>query len=341
MSKRSTLYAGLVVLGVVVLIGVALLGYSAGWTGFQAYTEPAQGYHPPKTLWDWMGLLIIPLALGVGVFFLNRSEGRRQARIAEDRVREDRLQAYLTAMKELVLDYHLRTSQPKDESRQIARTLTFTVLANLDGKRRSAVLLFLRDLGLISKPDPIVRLAWADFGKADLREADLSEADLTGIYLTEADLSGADLSKADLVNVDLTGANLSAAILDGAGLVNAVYNQDTVWPDGSPPTDSQAIGPKANLSGADLKDIELIGANLRAANLTGADLRRANLSETDLRNADLSKAKLGETDLRKANLSTAILTDSDLREAVYDDETKWPNGIDPDAQGAKRSHWHH
>ncbi len=340
MRKQSTLYAGLIVLGMVVLIGVALLGYSAGWTGFQAYTEPAQGYHPPKTLWDWMGLLIIPLALGVGIFFLNRSEERRQAHIAEDRVCEDRLQAYLTAMKELVLDYHLRTSQPKDELRQIARTLTITVLANLDGKRRSAVLLFLRDLGLISKPDPIVRLAWADFGKADLREADLTGADLTGIYLTNADLSGADLTKSDLDNVDLTGVNLSAAILDGVSLVNAVYNQDTVWPNGSVPKDSRAIGPKAELSGANLQDIELSEANLRGANLTGADLTRANLSEADLRNAILSKAKMGKTDLRKANLSEAVLTDCDLHGAVYDDETKWPSNIDPDKRGAIRSHWH-
>ncbi len=254
-------------------------------------------------------------------------------------MREDRLQTYLTAMKELLLDYHLRSSQPKDELRQIARTLTITVLLNLDGKRRSAVLLFLRDLGLINKPDSIIRLAWADFSGADLREADLTEADLTGVFLAGANLSGADLSRADLVNVDLTGADLSAAVLDGASLLNAVYDQDTAWPHDFDSTHSKAAGPKADLSKANLSGIELSGVNLREAILIEADLSHANLGEADLRKANLSHANLSNADLRKANLSTAILNDTDLRGAVYDDTTKWPAAIDPVAQGAKRSTW--
>ncbi len=344
MSKRSILYVCLALLGAVVLIAAILLGYSVDWTGFKAYSAP-QEYHPPKAIWDWLGLLIIPLVLGVGVFFLNQSEERRQALIAEDRVREDRLQAYLTAMKELLLDYHLRTSKPDDEQRQIARTLTITVLSNLDGKRRSAVLLFLRDLELITKSDlnvrdpdkrgPIIRLAWADFGLADLREADLKDCDLTGIYLTAADLSGADLSRAELVNVDLTGANLSAAILDKANLINAVYNEHTVWPQDYDLGRSQAVGPEADLTEADLKGIELADADLHKAILTRAHLEGANLSEADLSGADLREAHLSGTNLIGADLRRAILTGADLSGAKYDYATKWPRDFDPVKAGAK------
>jgi len=43
-----------------------------------------------KTLWDWMALLIIPLFLAGGAFFLNLSERKAERRIADERRDEDR-----------------------------------------------------------------------------------------------------------------------------------------------------------------------------------------------------------------------------------------------------------
>jgi uncharacterized protein YjbI with pentapeptide repeats len=61
----------------------------------------------------------------------------------------------------------------------------------------------------------------------------------------------------------------------------------------------------ADLSGADLHEVELSGANLREADLSGANLIMANLRGTDL----------SETELSFANLSTANLFDANLRGA--------------------------
>jgi uncharacterized protein YjbI with pentapeptide repeats len=57
------------------------------------------------------------------------------------------------------------------------------------------------------------------------------------------------------------------------------------------------------LNGADLSE-----ANLGEVNLAGADLSRANLSRADLNHANLSKARLVQTDLSGANLAAADLT---------------------------------
>src|SRR5215211_3895647 len=62
-----------------------------------------------KTLWEWMELLIIPLVLGIGAFYLNRSERAVEREIAEDRQRETALQAYFDRMAELLLKENLRT----------------------------------------------------------------------------------------------------------------------------------------------------------------------------------------------------------------------------------------
>jgi hypothetical protein len=297
MSKRSIVYLCLAVVGVALVIGAIFLGYNVDWAGFQAYSD-SQGYHSPKTLWDWLDLLIVPLVLGVGAFLLNRSEQRRQVQIAEqraesdrkaverraeaesmralDRIREDRLQAYLDRMQEL-LEKGLKFPPPEsDLLRDVAMTRTLTVLRGLDGERKGALLLFLRDSELISKTGPIIPLHWAD-------------------------LNEANLSKTDLRETNLVGANLHSAVLT-----------------------------EADLTGADLSRAELCRANLTGANLTGADLTGANLSVSSP-----FFAKLTGADLTGANLTGANLTGANLRSTKYDDTTKWPDGFDPIAAGAK------
>jgi uncharacterized protein YjbI with pentapeptide repeats len=63
-------------------------------------------------------------------------------------------------------------------------------------------------------------------------------------------------------------------------------------------------------------------------------LRKADLTETNLNKVDLSKADLSGADLRKADLHKANLCGANLSGAVYDKETIWPDGFDPQAAGA-------
>lgn len=85
---------------------------------------------------------------------------------------------------------------------------------------------------------------------------------------------------------------------------------------------------EADLSGADLRYINLSGDALYGANMREADLRNANLSYTDmygtdlgsanLRNADLGSAYLKRANLRGADLTDANLADTDLTETQTD-----------------------
>jgi uncharacterized protein YjbI with pentapeptide repeats len=74
----------------------------------------------------------------------------------------------------------------------------------------------------------------------------------------------------------------------------------------------EAVGKKADLSDADLRDADLRGADLRDADLRGADLRDAYLGGADLRDADLRGADLRDADLRGADLRDAYLRDANL-----------------------------
>jgi hypothetical protein len=77
----------------------------------------------------------------------------------------------------------------------------------------------------------------------------------------------------------------------------------------------------ADLSYADLKELELIKANLSGANLSNADLRgavlsEANLSEANLSNADLRGAVLSGANLQGADFEVAKVTKEQIKEHI-------------------------
>ncbi|MEH2393544.1 MAG: pentapeptide repeat-containing protein [Nostoc sp.] len=91
---------------------------------------------------------------------------------------------------------------------------------------------------------------------------------------------------------------------------------------------------KAELSDADLQNINLKGSDLSYADLSEANLSGANLRGTDLSFADLSQANLKDTDLRgtllmSANLCQADLKGANLEKADYDRNTHFPQDFDP------------
>jgi uncharacterized protein YjbI with pentapeptide repeats len=113
--------------------------------------------------------------------------------------------------------------------------------------------------------------------------------------LRGADLSGLHAPYGQLQGLDLSGAHLYAAKLRNADLSFAI------------------------LTGADLRGAALERAVCRGARFRGADLGRDNLD--------------ARTTLQGADLSTADLHDAKLEGAVYDDDTRFPEGFMPQAHG--------
>ena len=252
------------------------------WTGVgerRWKTAPNEQVQPAKTLWDWLGLLVVPAIL-IGVTFVwsatqTRSDNKREdRRIAADRAaaevaRQDAtLQAYFGEMSGLMLDRNLLTSKEGDAVRAVARTVTLTALRRLDGERKGEVIHFLREAELLDIEDARVYLFEADLVGANLKDANLFDLDLGGTNLAGANLAGAALEGSDLEGANLKGANLAGA---------------TLWD-----TDLQA----ANLEGANLASAELDGTLLFLANFADADLRGAHLVSAKLagaKNLDLDR----------------------------------------------------
>jgi uncharacterized protein YjbI with pentapeptide repeats len=248
-----------------ILLGSLNVFFEAfGWLiGSGDHTQkvgPNETYIPGKTLWDWLDLLIVPVALALGALWVNRNRQKNERRraeqeketereIASGRNQEAALQAYLDRMTELLLKENLRDSQPEDEVRTVARIRTLTILRGLEKERKEAVIWFLIESGLVvseRKDDntkPVISLF---------------KAELSGINLAGADLRGADLR-----NVNLSGSTLTAS----------------------------------KLNGADLHDAKLVGVKLMATDLSGAKLIRTDLRKADLTGATVTECELHQTPL--------------------------------------------
>jgi uncharacterized protein YjbI with pentapeptide repeats len=268
---------------------------------------------PGKTLWDVLGLagvVAVPFVLfklGVQVQARDRERVEEQAKlerdIADDRLRDEALQAYIDSMAELLLDRERRKETSPDGGSSLdglASIRTVTILRRLEGdtERQRRVLRFLRDAKLFESS-----FRSADLSGIDLRYADLRSADLSGTDLSSANLSGAKLGRADL--------------LRGAARVR--HRGGAPSPNQTNLTHANLSG--ANLSGADLREAKLFEADLIGANLIGADLSGADLSGgtggADLSGANLSNAKLSGASLARTPLHDTNLTGADLKDAKW------------------------
>lgn len=185
------------------------------------------------------------------------------------------------------------------------------------------------------------RMVGTLFFKSDFTGADFTDADLRGVRLQQGDrninytryrntaapeitrFNGANFTNAKLDGADLRGGDFTGANFDGATLALAKYDCTTSWPE---KFDAAGMGAFLASSACEGKPVsspvlpkELTGADLSGAVLGSTDLAGKNLSRANLKGADLSLAKLGNTDLTLA---------------MFDCDTKWPDGYDPLQAGA-------
>lgn len=117
---------------------------------------------------------------------------------------------YLNHATQLTLDYPLSKLQ---QNPYLLRSLTQTVLREVDGERKRYIIMFLKDSFFLNSP--------YQEAPALLKDADLTEANLSKLDLTASNFSGSNLSNANLTHTNFHKSNLSSANLTNANLTNA------------------------------------------------------------------------------------------------------------------------
>ena len=144
---------------VIIMLLMCYYGYKENieWLGFgDFFSDPATPNiedERKKTVWDWLDLIVVPVVLALVAWWFNRTTQKTERKIARNRQQEEALQSYIDRMTNLLLEKELVGSNPGDMEREIARTLTLTVLRELDGDRKGIVVRFLCGSKLITERD--------------------------------------------------------------------------------------------------------------------------------------------------------------------------------------------
>jgi hypothetical protein len=164
-----------------------------------------------RTVWAWMRLLIVPLAIALVTAAFTWHQGFRQRALEEQRAQSEALLAYLDTMDSLQREAS-RSGNPEDISinRELVRARTTATIALLDAEINRILTRFLTDWNLTTQS-----------GVGILRGADLRDADLAGALFTDTDLKNANLEGANLKDANLERANLEGANLESANLEDA------------------------------------------------------------------------------------------------------------------------
>jgi hypothetical protein len=200
-----------------------------------------------KSLWDWMELLIIPLVLALGAWWLQGEERKSEQRASVELDRRNLLETYFDRMQELLLEHGLLNSNSPEEIVEIARARTLHVLRSLDGERKGHVIRFLVDSGALAKKtknggyQSAIRLSYADLSNANLENvhlegvnlwcANLENANLSNSHLVQTNLPYAFMKGAILNFADLSGACLNKAVVEQHQLEKALQLKDAIMPD--------------------------------------------------------------------------------------------------------------
>lgn len=189
-----------------------------------------------KSLWDWIDLLGVPVAVAIiaGLFaFAAQRVGERarvERELATDRARQETLQTFFDRITSLVLENGLRESEEDSPVRAVAHARTHTALRALDGPRKGVLVRFLHDAKLIVKGQAVISLELADLTYSDLSGADLTDSDLRSANLRGADFKHANLRGTDLRYAVVTYEQLAyARDLVGASLSDDIEITEEEW----------------------------------------------------------------------------------------------------------------
>ncbi|NBR55191.1 MAG: hypothetical protein EBT82_04405, partial [Micrococcales bacterium] len=181
-----------------------------------------------------------------------------------------------------------------------------------------------------------VNLSGNDFSSL-VSDNGTSNTNLSGSNFTNSNLGGANFTNAVMNNINISGADLTGAILDGVASNSLPEKWLLIR--------GYLVGPKADLRGAQLADVnfngrdlsgvdlsnavlarsqfdsvqfvgaKLVNANLDSANVNSASFASANLSGANLSNASLINTSFVAADLTNVNLTRAYILNTDFSKA--------------------------
>ena len=186
----------------------------------------------------------------------------------------------------------------------------------------------------------------AYFYRTSFSQAKLDGTNFDGARITKSAKlpSNIDVSKHKLIPTQILNSNTSPWAVSYGGLSSHYINGSYAPPNYEIPdfveenlSKTIFLGawlPSSDMSGSDIRFSDFTASNLSGANLSNAKAKGVIFYDAVLSNADFSDADLQGADLRWADLREANLLNANIKGSIYDFNTIWPDGFDPEQAGA-------
>lgn len=330
-SKWSTYVLFTLIICFVIFL-ITRINYNNPYLGFSKFSyklDDNEFFIPAKTLWDWLELLIIPIALVLGGYFLNRSEKRLEIKLAEEKAKTDRkiaevrnqeiiLGEYFDRMSDLLIEKQIHGSESDSVVRDVARTRTLSVLRRIYPDRKAIVLKFLYESELIIKKqerEPLITLKDADLQGLELEKTEFFDIDLSGANLFLAKFKDVRFINSNLNDIDFSNSSVEFCFFNNVELMNSVFDFIKL---------NNVSFDKCNFNGFSSKAMEIINSSIINSDLSNAEIKSAEIKSVEFKNNEIvntdcennmfEEVQLEKLDFKLSNLSNTIFKNCDLRE---------------------------
>jgi len=301
----------------VVVIILIIVGYRFDWTGFNGNSKSG------KTLWDWLDLLVIPVALAIGAFLLTKAQSKAE----KDKEKRDELH-------DLHRRFYASVFQAFHDAKSVRRLLRAT--AQYLPPDRTEIMIMLEPYDKQMQTLVDIQLQFETFEDDIEQNSTLFPDDqmrnVLKIYFDIIEKYLHDIveeyeehyQKPTLSYIDKTLPlyklpKLKNFIDDDskdnkyfklARRARKVLRKQLNWEISSL---KGATKPDYKYD-CDLSEVDLSGDKLKNADLSGADLRKAKVTEEQLANAKSLKGAIMPDGKMYRNSSGADLSEADLSE---------------------------
>lgn len=349
------------VIGLVIGATMAFI-YKFEWSGFK-----------DKNLWDWMQLLILPILVAAGGLLLDNQIDRREEKRAKNRSDQETLKLYYDQMKTYTptiksllseisqikdtegkkfqsekldkIEKELNNVRPELET---IRSLTLTVLDELDSEHKSQVVRYLYNIGVIRLEIPrrinkisdkncirtsqqgqdnylyesAIQLDGVDLSGVNFINRNIKFINFCGVKLKQAKFINSDLSYANINQADLSEANLDRAIFSGIEFDNVEkidkkYRLAMILKNNSRILQKLQENDATQTDNFSNEEFEPLLDGQKLSDY-GKDLSNVNLQEVDLAGVNLAGFNLEESDSSGADLTKAKLHNTNLQGVKLD-----------------------
>lgn len=261
-----------------------------------------------KTLWDWLQLLLVPIILILGGFWLNRSESRHSLEmqksindtnlsIEKERFEDGILNSYINDIAQMIINSDtakLRTNRIM----AVYKIKTLTTLNRLNSERRNYLIQFLVDSKMLNYWDFL---------------SDFKNIHVSGIFFNDVSFDDFKFIGSSISSSRFFSCSIQSSKSSHSDFTSSMFNDMKINIfDISSSKFIQSSLVKVIFSECKIKDSKFYGSKIQHSSLGNSTIESSDLSCSTISNTNFSDTKFYCCDFIRSSIKDSSFIDVDF-----------------------------